>query len=96
MLFFKQCQESGNFTQVPFCKPVECLTMPLLDHISETLNIDKYGSNSYLSTVTYVCTDGYYLEGVETLTCMSNGMYGNITTGSDFVTIMFCYYFLFV
>ena len=51
-----------------------------------------YGSNSYLSSTSYVCAEGYYLEGAKTLTCMSNGMFGNITTGSNFVIVIFSYY----
>ena len=34
-----------------------------------------------MTTATYACDDGYYLDGPEKLTCLPNGSYGNGRTG---------------
>ena len=34
-----------------------------------------------MTKATYTCDDGYYLDGPGKLTCLANGIYGDVETG---------------
>ena len=42
---------------------------------------DMYAINSYKSNVTYICAQGYYLDGPEKLVCLEYGDYEELGTG---------------
>lgn len=56
-----------------------------------------YAINSYKSNVTYICAEGYYLDGPQKLVCLEYGDYEEIGTGQItlyIATLKFYCYFL--
>ena len=81
-LFSIQCQQDSTFTTPPTCTPIQCGEAPSTDFATIEYN-DEFAPLSYMTTATYTCDDGYYLEGLETLTCMENGIYVCGNTGKN-------------
>ena len=75
-----QCQQSGEFTKIPVCTAISCGEAPLVSHSSIEYT-NEYGDFTFMTRAKYICNEGFYLEGDEVLTCLSNGKYGKIKTG---------------
>ena len=64
-------------------------------HFRNYCNFENFLGDAQLfkDEASYSCNDGYFLEGVKSLTCLANGEYGDLST-SKFITIVLfsCFY----
>ncbi|KAJ8008467.1 hypothetical protein DPEC_G00105120 [Dallia pectoralis] len=64
-----QCQADLKWSRLPpVCQPVTCGEPPHVDRADFTLR-----GNTYLSTVIYICAEGYRLQGSEEVVCEATG-----------------------
>ncbi|XP_033098555.1 CUB and sushi domain-containing protein 3-like [Anneissia japonica] len=78
------CQSDGTWSQsAPVCQVINC------GDPGTPTNGGKNGSDeTYGSTVTYVCDNGYNLIGTAMVTCQSNGTWSNSTPTCQIVDCM--------
>ncbi|XP_028973250.2 sushi, von Willebrand factor type A, EGF and pentraxin domain-containing protein 1 isoform X3 [Esox lucius] len=64
-----RCQANLKWSSAPpVCRPVTCREPPHVDSADFTLK-----GNTYLSTVIYICAEGYRLQGSEEVVCEATG-----------------------
>lgn len=71
----RRCLSNGHWSgKIPTCVPVSCGQPPEVANASTQLIIPAgQESNSYGSTVVYICNDGYDLTGSPALICEADG-----------------------
>ncbi|KAL4229791.1 hypothetical protein ACF0H5_010182 [Mactra antiquata] len=64
------CQSDGTWDPIPICSTCQTLTAP------DSGNVTLY-TTGRVTMATVTCSDGYALDGDNTLTCMSGGIWSN-------------------
>ncbi|XP_060586453.1 sushi, von Willebrand factor type A, EGF and pentraxin domain-containing protein 1-like, partial [Ruditapes philippinarum] len=70
------CMTNGTWSGLPACTPIDCDLLNIADAIFEP-SVQPY---KYLDNVTVDCTDGYILEGSNTVSCKANGTWSELPT----------------
>ncbi|XP_062305372.1 sushi, von Willebrand factor type A, EGF and pentraxin domain-containing protein 1 isoform X1 [Osmerus eperlanus] len=76
-----QCMTSLSWSRAPpACQPVTCSNPPSVQHADYTVK-----GNTYQSTVTYTCAEGYRLQGSGEVVCEASGEWSRPTPRCDSV-----------